>query len=162
MLTFKLNGDSHFGTGVASGDIAGASSHAANRRRGANGRDESLGFFGELEVLAPGMEFFGCHHDRLPQAQLQSAHMSLSGASIPEIAEKYDGFDPFLGVPAKYLAQKKRNVVKEADDEWEKRELRCHAVLYGREMLLKADGIVAGYLADRLFNPSNDTCSGTS
>jgi hypothetical protein len=48
-------------------------------------------------------------------------------------------------------------MAKKADDEWKKRDLRCHAILCGREMSLKADGVVAGYLADRLFNPPNDT-----
>ena len=56
-----------FGPGVVSGDIAGASSHAAHRRRGANGRNECLGFFRELETLAPDMAFFGCQpHGCLP------------------------------------------------------------------------------------------------
>ncbi len=50
-------------------------------------------------------------------------------------------------------------MAKKADDGWKKRDLRCHAVLCGREMSLKADGVVAGYLADSLFNPSNDTSS---
>jgi len=47
--------------------------------------------------------------------------------------------------------------VKKECEEQKKSSLRCHAKLCGGGDSLKALGIVAGYLAERSFNLSNDS-----
>ena len=78
------------------------------------------------------------------------------GASIPEIVEKCDRFNPFPGVFAKYHGKREGDPVKKECEEQKKSSLRCHARLCGGGDLLKALGIVASYLAERSFNLSND------
>jgi hypothetical protein len=47
-------------------------------------------------------------------------------------------------------------LAKKSGDEWQKERFTVHARLCGGGDLLKALGSVASYLADRLFNLSND------
>ena len=58
------------------------------------------------------------------------------GASIPEIVEKCDRFDPFPGAFAKYHGKREGDPVKKECEEQKKEQPRCHAKLCGLCWLL--------------------------
>jgi hypothetical protein len=64
---------------------------------------------------------------------------------------------PFAGASAKYLGEREGELAKKRGDERKKELFTMHARLCGGGYLLKALGSVASYLADLLFNLSNDT-----
>src|SRR5215470_8276167 len=75
-LAFKLDRDAHFGTRIASGNVASASTDPTNRLRRTNGRNERCGFGAQPQVLAPGVERFWYHsHDHLPLSRVESAYL---------------------------------------------------------------------------------------
>jgi hypothetical protein len=80
--------------------------------------------------------------------------------SIPEICQKCDHFAAFAGVSAKYLGEREEELMKKRGRQTGKERFTIDASLCGRGDLLKALGSVASYLADRLFNLSNDTSIG--
>src|SRR5205807_4543765 len=86
-------------------------------------------------------------------AERQSARFPIS---IPEICQQCDHFAAFAGASAKYLGEREEELMKKRGRQTGKERFTIHASLCGGGDLLKALGSVASYLADRLFNLSND------
>jgi hypothetical protein len=82
---------------------------------------------------------------------------SISRVSIPEICQKCDHFAAFTSTSAKYLGEREEELMKKRGRQTGKERFTIHASLCGGGNLLKAPGSVASYLANRLFNLSNDT-----
>jgi hypothetical protein len=74
--------------------------------------------------------------------------------SIPEICQKCDHFAAFAGVSAKYLGEREEEFMKKRGRQTGKERFTIHASLCGRGDLLKAQGLVAHYLADGIFYDS--------
>jgi len=74
--------------------------------------------------------------------------------SFPTVSNRSE--NPLPGVFAKYHGKREGDPVKKECEEQKKEQPRCHAKLCGGGDSLKALGIVAGYLAERSFNLSND------
>ena len=71
--------------------------------------------------------------------------------SIPEMDEKCDLFQAFLGASLRYLGEHVARSDEKEERIREKRGLRCRAMLCERADALKALGSVAGYLENRIF-----------
>jgi|GraSoi2013_115cm_1033766.scaffolds.fasta_scaffold527194_1 hypothetical protein len=74
-----------------------------------------------------------------------------SVASIPEMRQKCDRLQAFLGASPIYLGERVARSDKKRSEERKKRALRCHATLCERADSLKALDSVAGYLENGSF-----------
>src|SRR5215467_1447811 len=110
-------------------------------------------------MLAPGMECFGCHsHDRLPLLSCWNRlSLSPSRTSIPEMGQKCDRFQAFLGAFSIYFGVRSANLAKKRDKKRKKSSSRCRAILCGKTDSLKALDSVADYLENSHFHPINDS-----
>jgi hypothetical protein len=97
-------------------------------------------------------------HDRLSSSCAEIASRFPSHeVSIPEICQKCDHFAAFAGASARYFGKREEELMKKRGRQTGKERFTTHASLCGGGDLLKAQGLVASYLASRLFNLSNDT-----
>ena len=98
------------------------------------------------------MECFGRHaHGCFPLSRAEIACLFLSRASIPEMCQKRDYFQAFVGALLKYPGEKGRDLAKKRSGERKKNYPRCHAILCEKADLLKASGSVASYLENGNF-----------
>jgi hypothetical protein len=92
----------------------------------------------------------------------KSRSLSLLKKSIPEIRQKCDRFQTFLGVSPIYLGAELWYLTKKGVGKRKKRGLRCHATLCERIDSLRALDSVGGYMENGHFHLINDIFPGVS